>query len=65
MPGLERSTLIELFLRVADALERSAGLAEQHAERDRSEGRSGRIELEAATRARDAAARARTLANRL
>jgi hypothetical protein len=59
--------LAELFLRVAGTVERSAQLAEQHAEREQTSGRSGSagVELERAMRAREAARRARALASRL
>jgi hypothetical protein len=63
----ERSELAGLYLRVADALERSGRLAEQHAERDRHNGRpdSAAVELERVTRAREGARRGRAFAERL
>ncbi|HTX12777.1 MAG TPA: hypothetical protein VME22_29440 [Solirubrobacteraceae bacterium] len=56
-----------MYLRAANAMERAAALAEEHAERL---GRSGRselalVELERAERARAAAERGRALASRL
>ncbi len=60
----ERSDLAALYLRVADTLERSAQLAEEHAEREHDE-RSVAAELAVAKRAREAAKRARELASRL
>ena len=55
-----------LYLGVADTLEQSARLAEQHAERERSNGRPdpAAVELERARRAREAAQRGRALAAR-
>ena len=66
-PALERAQLAALYLRVADTLERSALLAEQHASRLRGEGRkrSSDEELERAQRARKAAERGREHAARL
>jgi hypothetical protein len=61
--AFERSELNALFLRIADVLEQSADLAEQHAERYRCSGGPSEIELEAAARAHQAAARARTFAS--
>jgi hypothetical protein len=61
--GVERSEIVVLFLRLADVLERSADLAQRHAERDRGRGRSDEIELRAASRAREGAARARSIAD--
>ena len=52
-----------LYLRVADTLERSAQLAEAHAERDRTAGRFGAAEIASVKRAREAATRARDLAS--
>ena len=62
-----RSTELEaLYLRVADTLERSAQLADQHAQRSGAGQRKlAAIELERAKRARMAAARGRALASRL
>jgi hypothetical protein len=62
-----RSDPAALYLRVADTLERSARLAEEHAVRERNKGRreSEGVELERARRAREAAGRARSLASRL
>ena len=59
--------MARLYLRVAETLERSAQLAEQHAERERSKGRpeSAGIELERAARAPNAARRGREFAARL
>jgi hypothetical protein len=56
-----RSQLAALYIRVAETLERSAQLAEEHAERERRNGRwdSAGIELERARRAREAARRGR------
>ncbi len=58
---------VALYLRVAKTLERSAELAEQHAERCRSNGQrqSAAIELERAQRARAAAQRGRAVASQL
>jgi hypothetical protein len=55
-----------LHLRVATTLERSAGLAEQHAARVSGMGQDqlARVELERAERARAAAGRSRDLAAR-
>jgi hypothetical protein len=58
-----RSNMAALYRRVADTLERSAQLAEEHAERDRSEGRLDAREIASAKRAREAATRARDLAS--
>jgi hypothetical protein len=70
-PGSEldlphRRSLAALYLRVADTLERSAGLAEEHAARvaGRGEEQLARAELERARRARAAARRSRDLAGR-
>jgi len=62
-----RSESAARYLRVADAPERSAQLAEEHARRERSKGRrdSEGIELSRARRARAAARRGRELASRL
>ena len=62
-----RPELAGLYLRVAETLERSAQLAEQHAQRDRSSGRpdGAAVELERARRAREAARRGRALAARM
>jgi len=59
--------LAGLYLGVADTLEQSARLAEQHAERERSNDRpdSAAVELERARRAREAAQRGRALAARM
>lgn len=56
-----------LYLRVADTLDRSAALAESHADRLRSnrEEQLARRELQLAKRAREAAGRGRALASRL
>jgi hypothetical protein len=56
-----------LYLRAANALERSAVLAEDHAERLRQSGQGELtgLELERAHRARELAERARALASRL
>jgi len=56
-----------LYLRVAETLERSAQLAEQHAERDRSNGWLdwAAVELERGRRAGEAARRGRALAARM
>lgn len=58
-------SLSALYLRVADALERAAALAEHQAERLRSSGDShlAGIELQRAERARQAAKRGRALAS--
>ena len=58
----ERSELNALFHRIADVLEQSAKLAEHHAERNQCSGRPTAVELEAAARSHQAAARARTFA---
>jgi hypothetical protein len=60
------ASLAALHLRVATTLERSAELAEQHAERFSGEGQDqlARAELEQAERARAAARRSRDLAAR-
>jgi hypothetical protein len=62
-----RSELAGLYLRVAETLERSARLAEQHAERERIKGRpdGGAVELARAESAREAARRGRELAAQL
>jgi len=59
--------LVALYLRVADTLERSAELAEDHAQRYREKGeqQTADLELERAKRARLAAQRGRALALRL
>jgi hypothetical protein len=59
--------LAALYLRVADTFERSAQLAEEHAKRERNNGRpeSERVELDHARRAREAARRGLALALRL
>lgn len=56
-----------LYLRVADTLERSAALAEDHAARLVRTGRKplAELELERAERARQAATRGRAFASRL
>lgn len=56
-----------LYLRAARALERSAALAEEHAERLRriGQGHLVGLELERAKRAREAAERAHALASHL
>jgi hypothetical protein len=58
--------LAALYPRIATALERSAGLAEQHAARVSSKGQDelAAVELERAGRARAAARRSRELAER-
>ena len=63
----ERSGLVALYLRVAEALETSAQLAEEHARRERDRGRefSADVELDNAQRAREAARRGRDRASRL
>jgi anti-sigma regulatory factor (Ser/Thr protein kinase) len=62
-----RARRAALYRRVADTLERSADLAEQHAERERIRGhqQSAQIELERATRAREAARHGRSLSTQL
>jgi phosphate uptake regulator len=55
----KRSDLAALYLWVAETLEESADLAEQHAERYRLNGRSDATEMASAKRAREAARRAR------
>lgn len=62
--GPRRSELAALYERVARTLERSAKLAEHHAERHRRNGRPhmADVELERATRAREGARRGRALA---
>lgn len=54
-----------LYLRLADTLERSAQLSEEHAGRERCNGRrdSERVELDRARRARENARRGRALAS--
>ena len=61
------TALAALYLRVADTLERSAELAEQHAQRCRRDGQRqpAAIEFERARRAGIAAERGRVLAERL
>jgi hypothetical protein len=56
-----------LYLRAANALDRSAALAEDHAERlrDNGEGELAGLELERAQRAREGAERGRAFASRL
>ena len=56
-----------LYLRAANALEQSAALAEDHAERlrDTGQGELASLELERAQRAREVAERGRALASRL
>ena len=63
----QRAGLAALYLRVANTLERSAELAEQHAQRHRDKGKeqAAAIELERCNRARLAAQRGRALALRL
>ncbi len=63
----ERAKLAELYVRVADALERSGQLAVEHADRNRSDGQmaSTEVELERARQARQAAQRGRALASKL
>lgn len=63
----QRAELAALYLRVASTLERSADLAEQHAQRHRDRGKqqAAAIELERCKRARSAAQRGRALALRL
>jgi hypothetical protein len=56
--------LAALYERVADSLERSAQLAEQHARRSRDKGKAA-VELERAKQARIAAQRGRALARGL
>lgn len=63
--GSDRSDLAALYRRVAATLERSAWLAEQHAERQRAGGRSDATEVASAKRAHEAAERARDLASRM
>ena len=59
-------SLSDLYARIATALERSAGLAEQHAARVsvKGQGELARVELERGERARAAARRCRDLAAR-
>jgi hypothetical protein len=59
--------LAGLYARVAETLERSAQLAEQHAQHERSKRRlaSAAIEVDRAERAREGARRGRALAARL
>jgi hypothetical protein len=61
-----QAALDTLYLQLADTLERTAELAEQHAQRQRETGKpqTVAIELERAERARMAARRARALARR-
>ena len=56
-----------MYLRAANALEQSAALAEDHAERlrDTGQGELASLELERAQRAREVAERGRALASRL
>ena len=63
----QRAGLAALYLRVANTLEQSAELAEQHAQRHRDKGKqqAAAIELERAKRARVAAQRGRAHALRL
>jgi hypothetical protein len=65
--GYGRSELAGLYARVAETLERSAQLAEQHAQHERSKRRlaSAAIEVDRAERAREGARRGRALAARL
>lgn len=65
--GYGRSELAGLYLRVAETLERSAQLAERHAQHERSNGRlaSAAIEMERAERAREGARRGRGRASRV
>ena len=67
LASTQRAALATLYLRVANTLERSAELAEQHAQRHRDKGNqhAAGIELERAKRARLAAQRARALTLRL
>ena len=62
-----RAERAALYRRVADTLERSADIAERHAERERRQGqhRSVRVELDRAKRAREAARGGRALSSRL
>jgi hypothetical protein len=53
----------DLYLLVAETLERSAELAEAHVERDVRTGRTNPAEVVTAQRARDAASHARELAS--
>lgn len=66
-PGIAKSGLAELYLKVANALERSAQLAEVYAKREEIHGRlrAADFEMERARQARQAASRGRTLARRL
>ena len=59
-----RSELAALYLRAANTLDQSAQLAQQHAQRERNNGRlhSADLELERAGRARAGAERGRALA---
>jgi hypothetical protein len=63
----QRAGLAALYLRVANTLEQSADLTEQHAQRHRDKGKqqAAAIELERAQRARVAAQRGRAHALRL
>jgi hypothetical protein len=56
--------LAALYERLAATLDRSAQLAEEHAERERTKGRSDAVEIADAERAREAGRRARDLASR-
>ena len=58
-----RSDVAALYGRVAATLELSAQLAEQHAKRERTKGRSDATEVASAKRAHEAARRARDLAS--
>ena len=58
-----RSDVAALYGRVAATLELSAQLAEEHAERARTRGRSDATEVATAKRAHEAARRARDLAS--
>ncbi len=59
--------LAMLYLRVSETLERTAALAEEHAKRERENGRraSADVEQARARRARDIARHGRELASRL
>jgi hypothetical protein len=67
LPTFDSAALAALYMRVADTLEQSAALADQHAQRHREKGKpqAAAIELERAERARRAARRGRALALRL
>jgi hypothetical protein len=64
---VRRSELAGLCLRVAETLERSAELAERHAEHERRKGclASAGVEVKRAERAREGARRGRALAARM